>query len=199
VARDDWRLKIDLGDEAAGGFLSRLGLLGSEARDLARDLEDQRLAVTRDDGTVFVYADSSLQLESARKVIEAELREADLRPRAIVQEHWLATEERWDDEPPEHFAEDEVLAAGYAPWEVRIPCASVGEAKSLEEQLEQEGHSVVRVFAFVLVGAASRAEAQELARRLHGEVEPGGELVYEVAQQNPFAVFGGLGGAGTPL
>jgi alpha-mannosidase len=32
-----------------------------------------------------------------------------------------------------------------------------------------------------------------LARRLHGRAEPGGELVWEVAPQNPFAVFGGLG------
>ena len=38
-----------------------------------------------------------------------------------------------------------------------------------------------------------------LAERLHGEVEAGGELVYEALPQNPFAVFGGLGGAGTPL
>ena len=39
----------------------------------------------------------------------------------------------------------------------------------------------------------SREEAVELAHRIHGEVEPGGELVYEVQPQNPFAVFGGLG------
>ena len=42
-------------------------------------------------------------------------------------------------------------------------------------------------------------EARSLARRLHGEVEPGGELVWEVTPQNPFAVFGGLGGSGTPI
>ena len=41
--------------------------------------------------------------------------------------------------------------------------------------------------------------AQELARRLHGEVEPGGELVWETTPGNPFAIFGGLGGAGTPV
>jgi predicted ATPase len=42
-------------------------------------------------------------------------------------------------------------------------------------------------------GALSE-QAVELARRVHGKVEPGGELVYEVQPQNPFAVFGGLGG-----
>jgi len=47
--------------------------------------------------------------------------------------------------------------------------------------------------------ATSEQEARQLAERLHGEVEAGGELVYEAAPQNPFAIFGGLGGSGTPL
>jgi hypothetical protein len=51
----------------------------------------------------------------------------------------------------------------------------------------------------VIAGTASREEAQGLAQRLHGEVEPGGELVWAATPGNPFAVFGGLGGAGTPL
>jgi hypothetical protein len=199
VARDDWRLRIELGEDAAGGLLARLGFLGSEARELARDLEDQRLAVTHDDGTIFVYADSSLQLERARSVIDAELRELELRPDRIVQEHWLADEQRWDDEPLDHWAEDETLAAGYAPWEVRIPCRSHDAARELADRLEAEGYGVVRRWSYVIAGTASREEAQQLAQRLHGEVEPGGELVWEATPGNPFAVFGGLGGAGTPL
>ncbi len=51
----------------------------------------------------------------------------------------------------------------------------------------------------MIAGAASEEEARELAARIHGEAEPGGQLVYEVAPQNPFAIFGGLGGMGTPL
>jgi hypothetical protein len=199
VARDDWRLRIELGEDAAGGLLTRLGILGSEARELARDLEDQRLAVTQDDGTIFVYADSSLQLERARGVIDAELRELNLRPARIVQEHWLADEQRWDDEPLDHWAEDKTLAAGYAPWEVRIPCRNHEAARELADRLEGEGYGVVRRWSYVIAGTASREEAQELAQRLHGEVEPGGELVWEATPGNPFAVFGGLGGAGTPL
>jgi hypothetical protein len=199
MARDDWRLRIELGEDAAGGLLARLGILGSEARELARDLEDQRLAVTQDDGTIFVYADSSLQLERARTVIDAELRELNLQPDRIVQEHWLADERRWDDEPLDHWAEDETLAAGYAPWEVRIPCRNHEAARELADRLEGEGYGVVRRWSYVIAGTASREEAQQLAQRLHGEVEPGGELVWQSTPGNPFAVFGGLGGAGTPL
>jgi hypothetical protein len=46
----------------------------------------------------------------------------------------------------------------------------------------------------VIVGVETREEADSLAARLHGEVEPGSELVWEVMPQNPFAIFGGLGG-----
>ena len=199
VARDDWRLRIDLGEEAPGGLLGRLGVLRSEARALTRDLEDQRLAVTHDDGTVFVYADSSLQLEQARKVIDSELRDLRIEPKSIVAEHWLADEERWDDEPLDHYREDETLAAGYAPWEVRIPCRSRDEARELADRLAAEGYGVVRRWSYVIAGTATREEAAALAQRLHGEVEPGGELVWETSPGNPFAIFGGLGGAGTPL
>jgi hypothetical protein len=57
----------------------------------------------------------------------------------------------------------------------------------------------VRRWRYLLVGAESREDAEELARRLHGQVEPSSELVWEVVPQNPFAIFGGLGGTGTPL
>ena len=49
------------------------------------------------------------------------------------------------------------------------------------------------------LGVDLGSEARELAARLHGEVEAGGELVYEVVPQNPFVIFGGLGGTGTPI
>jgi hypothetical protein len=201
VARDDWRLRIELPEEErAGAFLHRIGIdLGSEARELARELEEQRLAATHNGHVVFVYAPSRLQADQARRVVEAELKEEEIEPVRIVLEHWLADEDRWDDEAPGPDSDEETLARGYAPWEVRVASRSVREARQLEEQLEGEGYSVVRTFRFVIAGASSREEAQELARRVHGDVEPGGELVYEVVQQNPFAVFGGLGGAGTPL
>jgi len=67
------------------------------------------------------------------------------------------------------------------------------EAQKLADELEREGYGVIRRWRYLIVGTASEEEAQELAQRVHGEVEPGGELVWEVTPQNPFAVFGGLG------
>jgi len=107
---DDWRIRIDVEEEHAEGLLERLGLdLGSEARKLAEELEGRRLVVSRDDETLFVYAGSKEEADRARDIIEAELRETGAHGRVGAVEHWLAEEDRWDDEPPQDFeAEEEV-------------------------------------------------------------------------------------------
>ena len=200
MAQDDWRLRIELGEGGAHGLLGRLGLVNTEADHLAHELlRHERLAVSSDQDTVFVYADSQGALERARPAIEVELAALSLQPESAVIEHWLDEEDRWDDEPRGENVEGEAAAHGYAPWEVRIPCRSHEEAKELALRLEADGHGVVRRWSYVIAGVETREEAERLARSLHGEVEPGGELVWEAAPQNPFAVFGGLGGAGTPI
>lgn len=194
MASDDWRLRIELPDEeGARGLLERLGLARSEADELAMQLRHERLAVSQDDDTVFVYAASGVQAEQASRIVERELQDAGVTPVRFVREHWLANEERWDDEAPQGNWEQEEIERGYAPWEVRVECDSLHEAHELAEQLRSEGYGVSRTFTYVIAGTASRQDAVKLAQRIHGRVEPGGELVYEVQPQNPFAVFGGLG------
>jgi len=198
---DDWRIRIELEEEHAEGLLDRLGVdLGSEARNLADELQGRRLVVSRDDETLFVYAGSRTEAERAHDVIEAQLREDGAEARVGRIEHWLADEDRWDDEPPQEFeAEQEVRDEGLSPWEVRVEASSPQEAQALADKLEAEGHGVVRRHTYILVGAATEEEALELAKRLHGQAEASGELVYETLPQNPFVIFGGLGGSGTPL
>jgi hypothetical protein len=192
---DDWRIRIDLdGAEQATSLLRRLaGELGFEARELARELRSSRLAASHDGGTVFVYAPTRAEARRARALVEAELRERGVEARTIRIEHWLDDEERWDDEPPGETWEEEELKRGYAPWEVRVECASRQEARELAERLEAEGYKPERRFRYLIVGAASREDAEALAARLHGQVEPGGEVVWEASPVNPFALFGGLG------
>jgi hypothetical protein len=195
VARDDWRIRIELPDEeGARGLLERLGLTRRDAEELADELRAHRLAVSRDGDIVFVYAASGMQAEQASRIVERELRDDDLTPTRFVTERWLRDEERWDDDADIGDVEEDMLRRGYAPWEVRVECESLGEADRLAEQLRSEGFDVSRTFTYVIAGATDRGQAVELARRVHGHVEPGGELVYEVQPQNPFAVFGGLGG-----
>ena len=199
--RDDWRIRVELGEAAhAHSLLGRLGILGSdEAKELAEQLEGRRLVVSNDEDTVFVYVDSPAEAERARGIVEAELQDEGIEPAEVVTERWLPDEERWSGEPQDETWEEEELDHGRSPWEVRVELLSHDEADQLADQLEGEGYGVVRRWRYLIVGAASEEEARALAQRLHGEAEPAGELVWEVAPGNPFAVFGGLGGTGTPL
>jgi hypothetical protein len=195
--RDDWRIRIELPEEAqAESLLGRLGLdLGTdEAKRLAQELEGQRLAVSRDGNELFVYASTPAEAERARGIVEAELADEGVEASTSTVERWLHDEERWTGEPPQETWEEEELERGYAPWEVRVERETHAAARELADELEGEGYDVVRRWRFLIVGAGSEDEARELAQRVHGEVEPGGELVWEVTPQNPFAVFGGLGG-----
>ena len=195
MANDDWRIRIEVEEEEhATGLLDRLGGdLDKEARELAEELESRRLVVSRDDDTVFVYAATRAQAESAHAVIEAQLRAHGIDARTSQVEHWIDEEDRWDDEPPGETWEEEELERGFAPWEVRVELASRQEATELSEQLESEGYRPERRFNYLIVGTASREDADALATRLHGEVEAGGEGVLEAEPRNPFAIFGGLG------
>jgi hypothetical protein len=194
MANDDWRITIEVEEEHAPGFLDRLtGDLGSEARELANNLQAHRLAVSRDENTIYVYAATRAAAEQAHAVVEAVLREQGIEASTSRVEHWLDEEDRWDDEPPGETWEQEELDRGFAPWEVRVECASQHEARELADRLEAEGYKPERRFQYLIVGAASREDADALAKRVHGEVEPGGELVYEVEPSNPFAIFGGMG------
>jgi hypothetical protein len=200
MAKDDYRIRIEIEDEHAGGLLERLGLgLSGEAADLAGDLEARRLAVSRDGDDLFVYAGTPAEAETARSIIQAELRDNETAAVTGPVEHWLDAEDRWSDEPPTETWEEEALERGYAPWEVRVGMASHGDARDLADRLEQEGFAVERRWRYLIVGAASKEEAEALAARIHGEVEPGGELVWETVPGNPFAVFGGMGSSGAPI
>jgi hypothetical protein len=195
---DDWRIHITVEGES-DGLLDRLGnTLGAEAGELAEVLEQRRLAVSRDGDELFIYAGSQSEAARAGEIVEAVLREHSIEAKTSPVEHWLEAEERWDDEPKGETWEEDELERGYAPWEVRVTLPSHREARALAETLEGEGYSVERRWQYLIVGAASKEDADALAKRVHGEVEPGGDLVWETVPGNPFAVFGGLGSSGTP-
>ena len=194
MARDDWRVRVELPDEHGASFLERLGLRSTAAEELADELRHRRLAATRDEDTVFVYAESAAQAGRARELVTAQLAEDGIEPREVDVEQWLADDNRWSNDPPGPSVEEDLRERGWAPWEVRVEAESVHAARELADQLADEGYSVQRTWHFVVAGTSTREDADVLARRVHGHVEPGGELVWEVAPGNPFAVFGGLGG-----
>ena len=197
---DDWRIRITV-TEQADGLLDRLGghprRGGGRARGRARETPARSVAGRRRALRLCGLAEA--KPERARNIIVAVLQAEKIEATTGAIEHWLDGEDRWDDEPPGETWEEEELERGYAPWEVRVTLPSHREARALAETLEGEGYSVDRRWRYLIVGTASKADAEALAQRVHGEVEPGGELVWETVPGNPFAVFGGLGSAGTPV
>jgi hypothetical protein len=200
MANDDFRIKIELDGESAGGLLDRLGFeLGDDATELARELERHHLVVSRDGDELFVYAASPAAAEKARSIIQAELSDLDITAVTGPIEHWLEDEERWDDEAASDTWEETEVEQGHAPWEVRVELPSHSAARALADKLEQEGYPVERRWRYLIAGASTKEEAEALAERVHGEVEPGGNLIWETVPGNPFSIFGGMGSSGTPV
>jgi len=193
---DDWRVRIELADESTRKrFGERLAEgLSPEGADRAQALQGDQLSVSGDDANLFVYANSAAQAERAHAVILSELGHHAITATTSGVEHWLADEERWDNEPSGDSWEEEVSAKGFAPWEVRLTCRSRHEAITLAEQLEAEGYRPIRHWKHLIVGADTRENAEVLATRLHGEVETGGAVAWEEAIDSdvvrPFAFFG---------
>jgi hypothetical protein len=212
---DDWRVTIDFDDEGDGTqFTEWLAAVNLEADE--RQEIGERVVVSRDGPRVFLYADSEDQARSVFQTAEARI-EKEGRPAAIALERWHPVEQAWKDPsvPLPETDQDlqaeherlqereaaESLEKGRAEWEVRIELPSHEDTVVLAERLESEGVPVVRRHTFLLAGALNEDDAHALAKRLEAEapqgariqVEPGGGLVWEVAPENPFAVFGGLG------
>ncbi|MGH3093734.1 MAG: hypothetical protein ACRDOG_15605 [Gaiellaceae bacterium] len=212
---DDWRLTVDFDDEGDGTQLVEwLAAFRLEAEE--RDRLGDRVVVSRDGPRVFLYADAEEVARESEAVVRGELesREAPFR---LALERWHPVEQAWKEaDVPLPRTEEELEAerarqqereaaesreSGHAEWEVRIELPTHEETEALADRLEAEGIPVVRRATFLLVGAANHDDALALAERLRGElpegarveVEPGGGMVWEVAPQNPFAVFGGFG------
>lgn len=213
---DDWRLRIDLHEESFAHELSET----LDAVELEHDLErafHDRVVVSVDGSQVFCYAGTRAQAEAAEGLIRRLAAEQEWRI-DVELAHWHPLSEQWEppDEPlpttPEATAREraERIAAeraesreqGYPEFEVRIECASRGEAGELSDRLEREGTPNVHRWSYVLVGVDDEDAGARLAERLRGELPEGVRIavernrraVWEDLPGNPFAVLGGLAG-----
>jgi|tagenome__1003787_1003787.scaffolds.fasta_scaffold20973723_4 hypothetical protein len=217
---EDWRVTIamDPGDE---GLVSRAleSVREHDVESEARKRLGGRVAVSRDDDRIFLYADTEAAAREAAGLVSTLLVGHGLALEGEVAiDRWHPVEERWEDasvalpstdaarraehERLEADDDAEARAEGVAPWEVRIELEQHDEAAAFADRLEQEGHEVVRRWTFLLIGAEDEDAARELAARLRAEapdgtkieVEPGSGPVWDVYGNNPFAFFGGLAG-----
>jgi hypothetical protein len=213
---DDWRLRIDLGDDHRARELTDELRAHTEQEDSEHSLHD-RVIVSADGGEVFGYTDTREQAERARTMIEA-LAAQHSWPAEVELRHWHPTAERWEEpdvplpdtdaaraaERRERIEQERVdsVAQGYPEFEVRVQCASHGDASALADRLRDEGIPVVSRWRTVLVGASDEDSAAQLAKRLETEAPAGSEVtvegnlraVYEEGPWRPFSILGGMGG-----
>lgn len=213
---EDWRVEVDPQQPGHGQAL----FSSLQAKDLEHDLSSEfgnRIAASRDDDTVFLYAGSRDQAEAAREFV-AQLAGRQGWGFRTELHRWHPIAEDWEDPdlplPQDHDSEEAEHATleareqsedeerGYPEFEVRIDLPSRHEAIELAKRLDSEGMPAVRRWRYLLVGAADDAFAEELAERIRTEAPVGSNVKVEGTWKavthempsNPFAVFGGLGG-----
>jgi hypothetical protein len=216
AVNDDWRLRVTMRDPAhadtlVGGFAA-----GELEHDLDARLKD-RVVISGDGSELFLYAGTREVLEGVQRMIEPIAAEHSWEPEFELT-RWHPASEEWEDPdvplpttPDEQAAEraelmererEEAQEHGFTDFEVRVECASRGDAARLAEQLEAEGMPHVRRWRYVIVGASDEDSAGELANRLRSEAPDGANVTVEGTAgaalagrpPNRFALFGGLGG-----
>jgi hypothetical protein len=210
---DDWRVQVDFVEEGlADAVYDKL-----EARELEHDLSrafHDRVIVSRNDTTIFLYAGDREQAEKARALVDR-LAAEDEEEIEVSFTRWHPEAEEWRpaDEPlpedaaaraAEHAARtarerQESQASGHPEYEVSAHLTSFREAERFAEQLRSEGLPTVHRWKYLLVGATDEDSANQLAERIRNEVAPGTKVVAEGTWReayeewpHPFAALGGI-------
>ena len=219
---DDWRLHVSLADEAEARELAGR-LAGFDSEHQLGSSFSERVVVSRDGSELFCYADTREQAEAAERAISSLGAEHHWQLSTQLR-RWHPAAEEWEDPEkplPETDAQrsgehaelvaqerEESRRQGFPDFEVRVRCKSRHDAERLAERLRGEGIANVHRAHFVVVGAPDEDSANALAERIRGEAPQGTEVTAEASIQeitaeapaaatpynNPFAVFGGLGG-----
>jgi hypothetical protein len=186
VQEDEWRVEIDLADEAHGFGLGER-LRAHDLDDEARDRLGRRVVVTRDGPRVFLYSGNEAEAREAERVAR-ELVAADDLTAEISVTRWHQLEEAWkdasiplprsDEEQREEVErkEEAEREEGSYDWLVKVDMPSRSEAGKLEELLEGEGYRVHRRWRYLTVDVLSEEGANDLARRLQDMVPAEAEV-----------------------
>jgi hypothetical protein len=216
---ENWRIEVDLPDEEHhASFLSHL--MDGEAQELEGDFQrafHERLVVTRDDSTVFLYPHDEQQARRAESAVQAVLDAHGWKGQVAVT-RWHDAEERWEPAstplpatPEEERAEHAGLVESeraqtaterhYA-FDVLVTLPHHRQAHDLYEGLLREGLPVTQRWRYLVVGATDEDQAAELEARIRAEAPDGTTAttftrenlheavgyVSEVSADNPFVI-----------
>ncbi|HKH13733.1 MAG TPA: hypothetical protein VKA47_03655 [Solirubrobacterales bacterium] len=192
---DEWRVEVHLEDEGHGLTLGdRLRSLDLD--DEARKRLGDRVVVTRDGASMFMYAASKDAAREAERVARELATGEGLDAKTRIT-RWHPDEEEWVDpsvpmpqseaervaEHREHEAHEEREAAvtGQNEWELRIDLDSLHDTRELSNRLSEEGIEHHRRWKHLLVPAATEEAAADLADRIRREAPEGAEFHPEPA------------------
>jgi hypothetical protein len=193
MAEEDFRVEVELDDEQYGYSLwERLRALHLD--DEARRRLGKSVVVTRDGSRLFLYAPDEGGAREAERVIRG-LIDEDALSADIAVRRWHPVEEDWEDVsvPLPNTTEEEraeytgrvadetreAVAEGDFDWQVVVHLPSRDDAGELAERLAAEGLGVAHRWRYVVVGAVTEEEAEELAGRLRSEVGAESEVSVE--------------------
>ena len=187
---EDFRVEVELNDEAHGYSL-RERLRALDLDDEARKRLGRNVVVTRDGSKLFLYAFDEPQVRQAEQVISSLIDEESLTADIRVT-RWHPVEEEWKDlsvplpqtseaeeaeyEAREAAEEQEAEAEGTYDWQVVLRLGDRGKARDLAERLATAGLPVARRWRYVVVGAVTEEDAEELADRFGSELGDGAEV-----------------------
>ncbi|HET8651806.1 MAG TPA: hypothetical protein VFM13_04445 [Gaiellaceae bacterium] len=202
MAGEDWRVEVELDDDAHGFSLGER-LRALDLDDEARKRLGRHVVVTRDGSRLFLYTNTRDEADEAARVVRR-LADADRLTAEIRTTRWHPVEEEWKDASiplprteAERAAEqqrlqererNEVEAGGDYDWKVHVRAPGRAEAEQLERTLRDQGLPVERRWRYLTVGALTEEDANELAGRIGSEA-PGGTVTVEPRMDVPSPFF----------
>lgn len=220
---EDWRIEVDLPEkEHRSGLLAHLMTRDVETEALERDFPHafhERVIVTRDDSTVFIYPHDLRQAQRAERVIKELVARAGWNAQVAVT-RWHEAEDAWEpadaqmprgpaDEKAEHDKligreRSQASHTGHFAFDVVVTLPHHGPARELAERLEDAGLPVARRWRYVTIGAADEDTARQLETRVKRDAPMGTTVTVFTAENlreavnyvaalgadNPFAIRG---------
>jgi hypothetical protein len=183
MSQGEWRVEIDLDDEAHGfGIGERLRAHSLD--DEARKRLGGRVVVTRDGPRVFLYTGSEAEAREAEAVARELVANDDLSADITVT-RWHPAAEEWQDaslplprgeadereeiRSKERHELEEAKEEHSYDWLVKAELPGRDEAAQLEDRLHAEGLPVHRRWRYLTVDVLTEDRANELGSRLRGE------------------------------
>jgi hypothetical protein len=194
VTADEWRVEVDLDDEAHGISLGER-IRSLELDDGVREKLGGGVVVTRDGPRFFLYAETEAGVRAAERVVRDLVEEHGLTADIKVT-RWHPVEEAWEDASVplprtdaeveaerarlEAAEEREAAEEGSYDWRVRVALPHRHDAVQLEGELLAEGLDTRRRWRYVTIGVPTKERGDEVAAAVLERAPEGTEAWVEV-------------------